>query len=115
MTRAPNHAGHACYKYYTFVRPERLAGDWDRDRLVAAITARGVTCLTGSCSEIYREKAFALTEMVPARRLPVARELGETALMFLIDPTFGDADMKRKADVVEAVFAEAGQEALAHA
>jgi dTDP-4-amino-4,6-dideoxygalactose transaminase len=115
VTRAPNHAGHACYKYYTFVRRERLAGGWDRDRLVAAITARGVTCLTGSCSEIYREKAFALTDMVPARRLPVARELGETALMFLIDPTFGDADMKRTADVVEAVFAEAGQGALAHA
>jgi dTDP-4-amino-4,6-dideoxygalactose transaminase len=90
VTRTPNHAGHACYKYYAFVRPERLAGGWDRDRLVAAITARGVTCLTGSCSEIYREKAFALTDMVPARRLPVARELGETALMFLIDPTFGE-------------------------
>jgi dTDP-4-amino-4,6-dideoxygalactose transaminase len=115
VTQAPNHAGHACYKYYTFVRPERLAGGWDRDRLVAAITARGVTCLTGSCSEIYREKAFALTDMVPAKRLPVARELGETALMFLIDPTFGDADMKRTADVVEAVFAGAGQGALAHA
>jgi dTDP-4-amino-4,6-dideoxygalactose transaminase len=115
VTRAPNHAGHACYKYYTFVRPERLARGWDRDRLVAAITARGVTCLTGSCSEIYREKAFALTDMVPARRLPVARELGETALMFLIDPTFGDADMRRTADVVEAVFAEAGQGALAPA
>jgi dTDP-4-amino-4,6-dideoxygalactose transaminase len=115
VTRPPNHAGHACYKYYTFVRPERLAEGWDRDRLVAAITARGVTCLTGSCSEIYREKAFALTDMVPAKRLPVARELGETALMFLIDPTFGDADMKRTADVVEAVFAEAGQGALAHA
>jgi dTDP-4-amino-4,6-dideoxygalactose transaminase len=115
VTRPPNHAGHACYKYYTFVRSERLAGDWDRDRLVAAITARGVTCLTGSCSEIYREKAFELTDMVPAGRLPVARALGEAALMFLIDPTFGDADMKRTADVVEAVFAEAGQGALAHA
>jgi dTDP-4-amino-4,6-dideoxygalactose transaminase len=115
VTRPPNHAGHACYKYYTFVRPERLAAGWDRGRLLAAITARGVTCLTGSCSEIYREKAFARTDMVPAARLPVARALGETALMFLIDPTFGDADMARTADVVEAVFAEAAQGALEHA
>lgn len=115
VTRPPNHAGHAWYKYYAFVRPERLAEGWDRDRLLAAITARGVTCLTGSCSEIYREKAFAGTDMVPARRLPVARALGETALMFLIDPSFADADMERTADAVEAAFAEAGQAALVDA
>ena len=115
VTRPPNHAGHAWYKYYVFVRPERLADGWDRDRLLNAITARGVTCLTGSCSEMYLEKAFDGTGMAPAGRLPVARRLGETALMFLIDPTFGDADMERTADAVEAAFAEAGQAALAHA
>ncbi|HEX5079559.1 MAG TPA: DegT/DnrJ/EryC1/StrS aminotransferase family protein [Geminicoccaceae bacterium] len=115
VTRPPNHAGHAYYKYYTFVRPELLAKGWDRDRLLAAITARGISCFSGSCSEIYREKAFALTDMVPARRLPVARELGETALMFLVDPTFDDVAMARTADAVAAVFAEAGQPALAHA
>jgi dTDP-4-amino-4,6-dideoxygalactose transaminase len=115
VTRPPNHAGHAWYKYYVFVRPERLADGWDRDRLLAAITARGVACLTGSCSEMYLEKVFERTDMVPASRLPVARKLGETALMFLIDPTFSDADMERTADAVEAAFAEAGQAALAHA
>jgi dTDP-4-amino-4,6-dideoxygalactose transaminase len=115
VTRPPNHAGHAWYKYYAFVRPERLAAGWDRDRLLAAITARGVTCLTGSCSEMYLEKAFELTDMAPAQRLPVARKLGETALMFLIDPTFSDADMERTANAVEAAFAEAGQAALADA
>jgi dTDP-4-amino-4,6-dideoxygalactose transaminase len=115
VTTPPNHAGHAWYKYYVFVRPERLADGWDRDRLLNAITARSVTCLTGSCSEMYLEKAFERTGMAPAGRLPVARRLGETALMFLIDPTFGDADMERTADAVEAAFAEAGQAALAHA
>ncbi len=35
--------------------------------------------------------------------------------MFLVDPTFGDADMERTADVVEGVFAEAGARAMAHA
>ena len=114
VTRPPNHAGHAWYKYYVFVRPGRLPDGWDRDRLLAAITARGVTCLTGSCSEMYLEKAFELTDTMPAERLPVARRLGETALMFLIDPTFTDADMERTADAVEAAFAEAGHTALAH-
>ncbi len=112
LTRPPNHAGHAYYKYYAFVRPDRLAEGWDRDRILAAITARGVACFAGSCSEIYREKAFDGTGMAPPRRLPVAQELGETALMFLVDPTLTAADMRHTADVVEAVFAEAAMPAL---
>lgn len=82
----PAHIEHAYYKYYAFVRPEYLAIDWSRDRIVEAIRAEGVPCFTGSCSEIYLEKAFPI-EWRPPRRLPVARELGETSLMFLVHPT----------------------------
>jgi hypothetical protein len=110
VTRPPNHAGHAYYKYYAFVRPERLAEGWDRDRILAAITAQGVACFSGSCSEIYREKAFDGTGLAPAERLPVARALGETALMLLVHPTLSEADMARTARVVEDVCAEASIE-----
>jgi dTDP-4-amino-4,6-dideoxygalactose transaminase len=110
VTRPPNHAGHAYYKYYAFVRPERLAEGWDRDRILTAIAAQGVACFSGSCSEIYREKAFDGTGLAPAERLPVARALGETALMFLVHPTLSEADMARTARVVEDVFAQASVE-----
>jgi dTDP-4-amino-4,6-dideoxygalactose transaminase len=110
VTRPPNHAGHAYYKYYAFVRPERLAEGWDRDRMLTAITAQGVACFSGSCSEIYREKAFDGTSLAPAARLPVARALGETALMLLVHPTLSEADMARTARVVEDVCAEASIE-----
>jgi dTDP-4-amino-4,6-dideoxygalactose transaminase len=110
VTRPPNHAGHAYYKYYAFVRPERLAEGWDRDRILTAITSRGVPCFSGSCSEIYREKAFDGTGLAPAERLPVARALGETALMLLVHPTLLEADMAQTARVVEDVLAEAGAE-----
>ena len=57
-----------------------------------AVTAEGVPCYSGSCSEIYREKAFTERGLGPAERLPVARELGETSLMFLAHPTLSDED-----------------------
>lgn len=98
---------HSYYKYYVFVRPEELAEGWDRDRIMNAITARGVPCFSGSCSEIYLEKAFTDAGYGPEERLPVARELGETSLMFLVHPTLTAADMERMADVVEGVMAEA--------
>ncbi len=82
---------HSYYKYYVFVRPDRLADGWHRDRIVRSVVAEGVPCFSGSCSEIYLEKAFE--GIRPENRLPVARLLGETSLMFMVHPTLSDVDM----------------------
>lgn len=92
--------GHGYYKYYAFVRPERLKAGWSRDRIMAEVSARGIPCLSGSCSEVYLEKAFDGTGFRPAERLPVARELGETSLMFLVHPTLTDVAMRETGEVV---------------
>jgi dTDP-4-amino-4,6-dideoxygalactose transaminase len=86
----PADIGHAYYKFYVFVRPERLAPGWDRDRVMAEVNAQGVPCSVGSCSEIYLEKAFRDRGWGPRRPLPVARELGQTSLMFVVHPTLAD-------------------------
>ena len=100
--------GHSYYKYYVFVRPEKLRDEWTRDRIMAAIVAEGIPCFSGCCSEIYLEKAFPL-DMRPSERLEVARELGETSLMFLVHPTLSRQDMLDTSEAVEAVFAIAGR------
>ena len=84
--------GHAYYKYYAFVEPERLRPGWDRDRILRTILATGIPCGTGSCSEVYLESAFAGCERLP-ERLPQARRLGETSLMFLVHPTLTEEHM----------------------
>ena len=98
---------HAFYRLYAYVEPERLKVGWDRDRVVAEINARGVPCYQGSCSEVYLEKAFDGTSWRPAERLPVARQLGETSLMFLVHPTLTAAEIDRTCSVVEEVMREA--------
>ena len=104
VTNPPDHVGHAYYKYYLFVRPERLRKGWHRDRIMEAIADEDVPCFTGSCSEIYLERAFELHSFRPHERLPVARELGETSLMFLVHPTLTDTEMLRTCRVVEDAF-----------
>jgi hypothetical protein len=49
---------------------------------MAAIEAEGIPCYAGSCSENYPEKDF--DGIRPPSRLPVAKELEETSLMFLV-------------------------------
>lgn len=103
----PDHVVHAHYKAYVFVRPERLASDWSRDRIMAEINATGVPCFSGSCSEVYLEKAFDGTGWRPAERLPVARALGETSLMFLVHPTLTEAEIARTCAVLTEVMTRA--------
>ncbi|WGZ96010.1 MAG: DegT/DnrJ/EryC1/StrS aminotransferase family protein [Candidatus Thiothrix putei] len=86
----PSHIGHAAYKCYVFVEPDQLKLGWNRDRIMAEINQRGVPCFSGSCSEVYLEKAFEHTGWRPAERLPIAKELGETSLMFLVHPTLDE-------------------------
>jgi dTDP-4-amino-4,6-dideoxygalactose transaminase len=106
VTVPPKEISHSYYKYYAFVKPERLKKDWNRDRIVDELNSLGVPCYSGSCSEIYLEKAFP-PEMRPARRLPVAKELGETSLMFLIHPTLTEDDMNWMAKTASEVVIEA--------
>ena len=104
----PDDAQHAHYKHYCYVRPDFLRTGWTRDRIMAEITAKGVPCFSGSCSEIYLEKAFDTDGLRPPGRLPVARELGETSLMFLVHPTLVDQDIDYACGIVDQVLDEAG-------
>lgn len=105
----PEGSVHAAYKCYVFVKPELLQADWDRDRILAEIAARGVPSFSGSCSEVYLEKAFDGTDYRPAEPLPVARELGETSLMFLVHPTLTEAEIAKTCAVLQEVMGLATQ------
>ncbi len=100
---------HAQYKFYAYVRPESLALGWSRDRIIEAINAQGVPCYQGSCSEVYLEKAFDGTGWRPQDRLPVAKALGETSLMFLVHPTLTADDMNRSVNAITSVLKEASR------
>lgn len=98
---------HSYYKFYAFLEPGSLKSSWSRARVISEITAQGVPCFEGSCSEVYLERAFDGSASRPAVRLPVARELGETSLMFQVHPTLSAEHMNRACEVVRGVLAAA--------
>jgi len=103
VPEVPSDFRHAAYKAYVFVNIEKLRPGWDRDRIMAEISASGVPCFSGSCSEVYLEKAFDETDYRPADRLPVAKELGETSLMFLVHPTLTEQELDEMCLVIDQV------------
>ena len=90
---------HAAYKCYVFVE----GTETDRDAIKVSINERGVPCFSGSCSEVYLEKAFDNTSFRPKERLPNAKLLGETSLMFLCHPTLTENEIQKTCDVIASV------------
>lgn len=107
VPEVPQHIVHAAYKTYVFVEPQALKADWNRDRILHEINAAGVPAYSGSCSEVYLEKAFDGTPWRPQTSLPVAKALGETSLMFLVHPTLTDANIARTNEVITSVVQQA--------
>ena len=90
---------HAAYKCYVFVE----GTESDRDAIMASINQQGVPCFSGSCSEVYLERAFDSTSFRPKERLPNAKLLGETSLMFLCHPTLTVHELQKTCDVITTV------------
>lgn len=102
----PTEVLHACYKFYAFIRPDRLKPGWGRDRIAREVSGRGVPCFSGSCGEIYREDAFP-SDWRPAERLPTAVELGDTSLMLLVHPTLEEQHIRHFAQTFRSVVTQA--------
>jgi dTDP-4-amino-4,6-dideoxygalactose transaminase len=102
---APEGFGHAYYRVYGFIDPARLAAGWNRDRIVTALAAAGVSSGCGSCGEIYLEKAF--DGIRPTHALPVAHRLHETSLVFFVHHTLTAADLEHTVTATRRVLSEA--------
>lgn len=84
---------HAYYKHYAYLEDgpdaERL-----RDRILARAGEAGLRVFSGSCSEVYLEKAF---DGLPRPDLPVAASLGRRSLMVEVHPTLRPEALERRA------------------
>ena len=81
---------HAHYKTYVFVKGGRSL----RDSYIEKINQKGVPCFSGSCSEVYLEKAFDNSGLRPTKRLPNAKKLGDSGIMFLCHPTLKKSEIE---------------------
>ena len=90
---------NAAYKCYLFVNGDEFL----RNKIMTEVNKEGVPCFYGSCSEVYLETAFKEEGLQPKIRLKVAKELGETSLMFLIHPNLTQTEIDKTIKVIRKV------------
>ena len=85
--------------------------DWDRDRIIKEIKELGVPIFSGSCSEIYLEKCLQkygnINITTNSNRLPIAKELGETSLCFLVHPNLKYDEIDYQIKIIKQVLNKA--------
>ncbi len=96
---------HAWYKFTCFVKVKKLKEGWSRDQLIQRIREKGFPAFQGSCSELYLEDCFKTTNY-KYKRLPVAKELGETSISLLIHPTIPEQIMYKYAKTIRKIILE---------
>jgi len=95
-----NKCPHAFYRLNLFINKNKIK----QIELINQLNKNKINCSVGSCPEIYREKIFKKFKFSPKQRLPNAKLLGETSLMFPIDPARSMAKVKTEINSIKKIF-----------
>lgn len=90
-----NHNTHAYYRVYANIKKDyvvnAISNKQLRDEVIDRLNNAGVPCFSGSCSEIYLEKAFE--SLKPKNRLINSQFYSENAFCLLSHHTITDEEL----------------------
>jgi len=95
-----NKCTHAFYRLNLFINKDKIK----QNKLIQHLNQNKINCGVGSCPEIYREKVFKKLKLYPKKRLPNAKLLGETSIMFPINPNKSQKKIKSEINVIKKIF-----------
>jgi dTDP-4-amino-4,6-dideoxygalactose transaminase len=73
---------HAFYRLNLFLNKNKIK----QIKFIEQLNKKKIDCGVGSCPEIYNEKIFKKLKLNPKKRLANAKLLGETSIVFPINP-----------------------------
>lgn len=94
---------HAFYKHYFYIDAPEGEAERLRSEILHRGAQAGLRVFSGSCSEVYREAAFA---GLPQPDCPTAREMSGNSLMVEVHPTLEPQRLERRADRLAAIIKE---------
>lgn len=109
QSEVPHYINHAYYRVYAYIKEEALNKAWSRDKIIKQINLSGVPCFSGSCPEIYKEKAFISSGLRPNTDLKNAKSLGTKSIAFLCHPTLTLQDIRFMNENITHVLSDASR------
>ena len=91
---------HAFYRLNLFINKKKVK----QNILIQKLTKNKINCGVGACPEIYREKIFRKLKFYPKKRLLNAKLLGETSIMFPINPYKSLTKIKSEITIIKKII-----------
>ena len=91
----PKNIQNAWYRFYFFLKPNIRNYKKIRFRIIENLKKNGIRCFTGSCPEIYLEKAFSKLKNFKVIRLKNCKILGETSIALDVNHTLNMNKQKK--------------------
>jgi len=95
-----NKCTHSFYRLNLFINKKKI----NQIKLIELLNKNKIECSVGSCPEIYREKIFKKLGLYQKKRLQNAKLLGETSIMFPINPHKSLVKIKSEINVIKKVL-----------
>ena len=92
----PRNIKSAWYRFYFFLKPDIKKFQQIRFKIISNLKKSGIKCFTGSCPEIYLEKAFKNKKNLRVKRLENCKILGKTSLAFDMNHTLSQKQHKKQ-------------------
>lgn len=97
-----NACTHAFYRLNLYINPKYKI----QNKVIEELNKKKITSSVGSCPEIYREKIFKKLKLYPKKRLPNAKLLGETSLMFPINPYKSLTVVRKEVECIKKILSK---------
>ena len=91
---------HAFYRLNLFINKNKIK----QNKLIQQLTKNKINCGVGACPEIYKEKIFKKLKLYPKKRLVNAKLLGETSIMFPINPFKSLIKIKSEINLIKKIL-----------
>ena len=91
---------HAFYLLNLFINKNKI----NQYKLLEQVYKKNIICGVGACPEIYREKIFKKLKLYPKKRLINAKLLGETSIMFPINPNTSIKKVKLEINSIKKIL-----------
>jgi dTDP-4-amino-4,6-dideoxygalactose transaminase len=87
---------HAFYRLNLYLNKKGL-----QKKIITQLNKNKINCGVGSCPEIYREKIFKRLKCFPKTRLQNAMQLGDTSIVFSINPYQSLLKIKKEINIIK--------------
>ena len=94
----------AWYRFYFFLKTDIKNYQKLRFKIIKDLRKNNLKCFTGSCPEIYLEKAFKKLNNIKPKRLKNCKTLGQTSIALEINHTLEYSQHKKKLLILKQVI-----------